>query len=71
MMKLYKKDILDDGTQRFKSQLYLNRDTVDFIMRIDGVMRCYGYGEKGFNFYPYNEPYKIVSNIKEMKTQIL
>ena len=34
-------------------------------------MRCYGYGEKGFNFYPYNEPYKIVSNIKEMKTQIL
>lgn len=62
---------MENGTQRFQSQLYIGRDSVDFIMGIDGIMRCYGYGDKGFNYYPFNEPYEIITDIKEMKYQKL
>ena len=71
MIKLLKLDVLDDGTQRFQSQLMVGRATADFIMRTDGVMRCYGHGNNGMDFYEYNEPYEIVSDKVDMSTQKL
>ena len=70
-IKLLKAGILSDGTQRFQSQLYVGKDTADFIMETDGIMKCYGNGEKGFNFYPYDKPYQIVSNKSDMVRQVL
>ena len=71
MIKLLLINTSDDGTQRFQSQLMVGRDTVDFIMKDDGIMRCWGSGDKGTDFYEYNKPYEIVSDINEMKTQKL
>lgn len=70
-IKLLKLDDLADGTERFQSQLYLGRDTADFIMCMDGIMRCYGLGENGMDFYPYEKPYEIVSNVSDMTIQQL
>lgn len=70
-IKLLKAGELSDGTQRFQSQLYVGKDTADFIMQTDGVMKCYGNGENGFNFYPYKKPYEIVSSKNDMVMQIL
>jgi hypothetical protein len=71
MIKLLKLDDLGDGTQRFQSQLMVGRATADFIMRSDGVMRCYGHGDNGMDFYEYKEPYQIVSDKADMRTQQL
>ena len=71
MIKLLLIDTLGNGTQRFQSQLYIGRNTADFIMRSDGIMRCYGDGDKGMDFYEFKEPYEIVSDISEMKYQKL
>ena len=68
-IKLFKKDELQDGTQRFQSQLYVGRCSVDFIMGTDGIMKCYGYGNKAFDFYEYKEPYEIVTNKSDMIKQ--
>lgn len=70
-IKLLKLSDLEDGTQRFQSQLLVGKDTADFVMGADGIMKCYGRGDKGFNFYPYNKPYEIVSNKAEMVIQAL
>ena len=70
-IKLLKVGKLSDGTQRFQSQLYVGKDTADFIMGIDGIMKHYGNGEKGFDFYPYNKPYEIVSIKNDMVRQVL
>lgn len=59
-----------DGNRRFKSQLYVGRDTVDFIME-DGIMKCWGQGKGGFNFHPYLGEYEIVSDKKQMNSQSL
>lgn len=72
MIKLHLLDELADGTQRFQSQLYIGRQSVDFIKRKeDSIMRCWGQGKGGFNFHPYNKPYEIVTNVKQMRTQTL
>jgi hypothetical protein len=70
-IKLFKKDTLENGTQRFQSQLMVGRDTCDFIMDTDGIMKCYGQSINGYGFYEYKNPYIIVDSISEMKTQIL
>jgi len=58
-------------TRRFQSQIHVGTDSADFVMSEDNVMRNHGYGDKGFNFYPYNKTYEIVTDIKEMKKQQL
>ena len=42
-----------------QSQLYLGKSSNDFIME-DGVLKNYGKGNKGFDFYEYKQPYVIV-----------
>lgn len=56
--------------RRFQSQLHVGRDTIDFIME-DGVMKCHGRGENGFDFYLYDGDYEIVQTKKEMEIQEL
>lgn len=70
-IKLLKLGELLDGTQKFQSQLLVGKDTVDFVMGADGIMKCYGNGKNGFDFYPYNEPYEIVLNKSDMVRQVL
>ena len=69
-IKLLKIDELPDGTQRLQSQLLVGTNTADFIEK-DGVMKCYGNGKNGFDFYPYEHEYTIVSNKTDMIQQIL
>ena len=68
-IKLFEITPIDD-VRRFQSQLRVGRAVADFIME-DDIMKCYGYGEKGFNFYPYSGEYEIVNDISEMKHQQL
>ena len=70
-IKLLKIDELADGTQRFQSQLLVGKDTADFVMRNDGILRCYGSGNKGFDFYEYKQPYEIVLSKADMVRQAL
>ena len=70
-IKLLKIGELKDGTQRFQSQLLVGKDTADFVMGTDDIMKCYGNGNKGFNFYAYTKPYEIVSNKSDMVRQTL
>lgn len=70
-IKLLETDGLKDGTRRFQSQLLVGKDTSDFVMGTDGIMKCYGKGDKGFDFYPYNQPYEIVSNKNDMVRQAI
>ena len=69
-IKLYKIGEIN-GTQRFQSQLWLWRDAADFIMRSDLIMRTLRYGSIGLDYYEFNQPYEIVSNISEMSLQKL
>lgn len=69
-IKLYKVSESEDGTEKFQSQLMLGRDAVDFI-RKDGVMCCWGRGDRGFDFYSYDEEYEIVDSIEDMRFQKL
>lgn len=69
-IKLLKIGELADGTQRFQSQLLVGKDSADFIME-DGVMKCWGNGKKGFDFYEYKEQYEIVESKKDMAVQVL
>jgi hypothetical protein len=69
-IKLYQLGNESNGVKRFQSQLYVGGKTADFIQE-DGVMKCWGRGEKGFNFYPYNEPFVIAQSKQEMNTQTL
>jgi hypothetical protein len=34
-------------------------------------MKAYGYGEKGFNFYPYEKPYEIILEKSNMDRQVI
>lgn len=70
-IKLWKVNTTEDGTERFRTQLELGRDTVSFIRGTDGIMMAWGYGENGASFYPTNNTYEIVRNIKDMKCQPL
>lgn len=71
-IKLFKKDTMDNGTVRLQSQLsfYFDKDSVDFILE-DGILKCWGNGNNGFNFYKTDLPYEIVENKSDMVTQCL
>ena len=69
-IKLFKVNTMEDGTVRLQSQLYVGRDSANFIIQ-DDILKCYGHKHGGFGFYEYKEPYEIVDNIKEMRTQEL
>lgn len=69
-IKLLKIVEIGNGTIRLQSQLSINTDTADFIIE-DGVLKCYGYGERGFSFYKCEQPYEIVESIKDMLMQEL
>lgn len=69
--KLWKVNTMEDGTERFQTQLELGRDTVSFIRGIDGVMKVWRHGENGFSFYPTDKTYEIIDKIEDMKYQPL
>jgi hypothetical protein len=69
-IKLYRLDEMEDGTIRLQSQLYIGKDTADFIME-NGVVKFYNKGKNGFGYYEYKEPYIIVDDISMMKNQPL
>ena len=70
MIKLYKLEPLDDGTERFCTQLQIGMGIASFIREKDGDMKFYNWGEKGFGFYKYDKPFQIVNDIKEMNKQL-
>lgn len=70
-IKLLKIGTLDDGAQRFQSQLYVGKDTADFIMDVDGVMKILEKEKGRFDFYEYTHPYEIVQDKKDMFIQKL
>lgn len=70
MIKLFSIGILPSGVERLQSQLLIGSDTADFIKEKD-VVKCWGYGRNGFDFYDYKSPYLIVNDINEMKKQVL
>ena len=58
------------GVIRLQSQLYVGTITADFTLE-NGILHHYEHGEKGFDFYPVDIPYIIVSNKSEMYCQQL
>jgi len=70
-IKLLEIDATQDGTRRFQTQLSLGKDSADFVMGNDNIIKVWGNGDKGFNFYPFIGDYQIVSDRKEMLNQIL
>ena len=69
-IKLFKTAQIN-GVTSLQSQLYIGKATADFILDSNGVLKCWGKGDKGFDFYEYKGKYSIVENIKEMTTQPL
>lgn len=69
-IKLYNTGVLDCGTMRLQSQLYVGKASADFILQ-DGVLKNWGNGVNGFDFYEVNIPYEIVNDIKEISYQPL
>lgn len=67
MIKLYKIDELDNGTERFCTQLQIGMGTASFIREKDGDMKFYDNGKTGFGFYKYDKPYKVVENLSETR----
>jgi hypothetical protein len=70
-IKLLKVNTMEDGTERFQTQLEVGGDSVSFIRGTDGIMRFWGYGDRGPAFYEYKKPYEIVENKEEMRLQAL
>ena len=68
MIKLLNVGKIDHRTTRLQSQLYVGKLTADFILE-DGILKVWGNGARGFNFYETKEPYKIVQTAQEMLTQ--
>lgn len=71
MIKLYKIDALDNGTERFCTQLQIGKGIASFIRGKDGDMKFYDNGKNGFGFYKYNKPFEIIENLSEMRIQSL
>jgi hypothetical protein len=70
-IKLYYLEKMSNGTIRLQSQLLVGRNDADFIME-DGKVKIWRHdNNNGFGFYDYNEPYEIVHDINEMRTQAL
>lgn len=70
MIKLFEIEPTHSNIRRFQTQLSVGKDYASFIIE-DGVLKSYGYGDKGHGFYPYNKPYEIVKDIKDMAYQQL
>ncbi len=70
-IKLFEIGTMPDGVRRFQSQLSVGKSTADFIMETDGVIKCYGKGNRGFDFYEYKEPYIIITQKQLMNFQTL
>lgn len=68
-IKLFKIDDIG-GVIRLQSQLAIGTKVADFI-NMDDKLYHWGFGIDGTNWYPYDELYVIVSDIKEMKYQEL
>lgn len=69
-IKLLKINVMENGITRLQSQLMVGRDSADFILEND-VLKAYGHGERGFDFYPTDIPYTIVEDRKDMVCQPL
>jgi hypothetical protein len=61
MIKLLNRGTID-GVTRLQSQLRIGKDTCDFILE-DGILKNFGEGERGFNFYPCNLEYEIIDKV--------
>ena len=59
-----------DEAIRLQSQLRVGTHTADFILE-NGILKNWSNGNNGFDFYPCDLPYEIVSEKSEMKKQIL
>ena len=71
-IKLFKLDTIDDGTERFQTQLELGKDTCSFVKRKDGKMYSWGWKpERGHGFHEYTGEFEIVENIEDMRMQEL
>ena len=69
-IKLLKVSELADGAIRLQSQLYVGCGSADFILK-DGVLKSWGSGDKGFNFYETDILYELVESEKDMIYQQL
>lgn len=70
MIKLLNIGRTKEGVIRLQSQLYLGSDLADFILE-NGVLKTWGNGIIGFDFYKIDIPYQVVSNKHEMQKQAL
>ena len=70
-IKLREIEVLPDGTRRLQSQLYVGRNTADFLLRPGDTMRVYANGPNGFEFVPFDGKYEIVNSDYGMITQSL
>ena len=71
-IKLFNIGELPNGTIRLQSQIpfIFGHTTADYILK-DGKLHCYTRGDNGFDYYPTDIPYDIVTDKDEMNTQIL
>ena len=70
-IKLYVAYKKDNGTIGLQSQLYVGKDTVDFILE-DNVLKNWCWKPMlGYGFHETDIPYEIINNVNDMKTQML
>jgi len=64
MIKLYKINELNNGTERFCTQLQIGKEIASFIREKNGDMEFYKYGKRGFEFYKYDKPFEIEESLE-------
>lgn len=69
-IKLLKLNELDNGTIRLQSQLRVGSDTADYILD-NGILKNWGKGANGFDFYQTDIPFEIILNKSDMLSQTL
>lgn len=69
-IKLLQLNELDNGTIRLQSQLLVGSNTADFILE-NGILKNWGKGANGFDFYQTNISFEIVFNKSDMLAQTL
>ena len=60
-----------ESTRRFQSQMYIGRIAADFIIEKNNIMKYWRDGNVGLDFYTYLKEYEIVTNILDMRVQVL
>ena len=60
---LHEVEKLCSGTIRLQTKKDINAKRVssDYVLRNNGELEVYGRGDKGFNFYPCKEKYKVIN----------